>query len=293
MTAQHVFTLVNSRNGSLFFKVLPFEDHSHFDHLQRLNYYSIILLTGGSGKLNADFAEYNIQTNDVLFFAPYQPFMITGNDPIEGIILNFHSDFYCIHNHQKEVACNGILFNNIYESPVLTLDDKSLESLLSNIDLIKEEMKTAELAQHESLISYLKIILINLTRVKARQASQRIVAYSNEKEPSILQHLKDAIELHYKTKHSPSDYAGLLNIAPNSLAKITKTHLNKTLTYLISERIIIEAKRELYLTSKPVKEIAYELGFNDEYYFSRFFKTNAAVSPQLFRENVGFAKGEA
>jgi len=55
---------------------------------------------------------------------------------------------------------------------------------------------------------------------------------------------------------------------------------------------VIEAKRELYLTSKPVKAIAYELGFDDEYYFSRFFKANASVSPQLYRSTVGFAKGE-
>jgi len=55
---------------------------------------------------------------------------------------------------------------------------------------------------------------------------------------------------------------------------------------------VIEAKRELYLTSKSIKAIAYELGFNDEFYFSRFFKSNAAVSPQLYRETVGFAKAE-
>lgn len=61
---------------------------------------------------------------------------------------------------------------------------------------------------------------------------------------------------------------------------------------LIAERIIIEAKRELYLTSKPVKSIAMELGFNDEFYFSRFFKTNTNVSPTGYRETVGFSKGE-
>ena len=62
---------------------------------------------------------------------------------------------------------------------------------------------------------------------------------------------------------------------------------------MISERIIIEAKRELYLTSKPVKEIAYHLGYTDEYYFSRFFKANAGVSPQIYRDTVGFARAEA
>lgn len=80
-------------------------------------------------------------------------------------------------------------------------------------------------------------------------------------------------------------------MTPNALAKLTKSHFNKTLTDLIAERIVIEAKRELYLTDKTVKEIAYELGYEDEYYFSRFFKNRSEVSPQLYREMVGFAKG--
>ena len=108
----------------------------------------------------------------------------------------------------------------------------------------------------------------------------------------MLQKLKDAIELHYRKKHAPSEYAELLHITPKALAKITKQHFNKTLTDLITERIIIEAKRELYLTNKPIKEIASELGYEDEHYFSRFFKNNAEVSPQLYRETVGFGRGE-
>jgi AraC-like DNA-binding protein len=93
--------------------------------------------------------------------------------------------------------------------------------------------------------------------------------------------------------HSAGDYADLLHISAKALARITKTHFNKTLTDLISERIIIEAKRELYLTSKTIKEIAWELGYEDEYYFSRFFKINADISPQVYRGTVGFAALES
>jgi AraC family transcriptional activator of pobA len=49
----------------------------------------------------------------------------------------------------------------------------------------------------------------------------------------------------------------------------------------------------LYLTKKTAKEIAYELGYEDEHNFSRFFRTNADVSPQVYRETVGFARGVA
>jgi YesN/AraC family two-component response regulator len=156
---------------------------------------------------------------------------------------------------------------------------------------IQTEMQNPALAQYELLVSYLKIFLITASRLKTQQQPAAMQAVEGHEEPFILQKLKDNIEQHFKVKHSASDYADLLNITPKALAKITKNHFNKTLTNLIAERIIIEAKRELYLTNKPVKEIAYELGYNDEAYFSRFFKTNADISPQTYRDTVGFGRG--
>jgi AraC family transcriptional regulator, transcriptional activator of pobA len=58
------------------------------------------------------------------------------------------------------------------------------------------------------------------------------------------------------------------------------------------KRIIIKAKRELYLTNQSVKEVACELGYNDEYHFSRFFKKSVNISRQAYRETVGFGKAE-
>ena len=154
-------------------------------------------------------------------------------------------------------------------------------------------MQNPALAQHELLISYLKIFLITASRLKTEQEPQALQAVADIREPFILQNLKEAIEKDFKTKHTASDYAKALNISAKALAKITKVHFNKTLTDLISERIIIEAKRELYLTNKAVKEIAHELGYDDEHYFSRFFKSNVDVSPQMYREAVGFGRAFA
>lgn len=290
---EQINTLVNPLNGNLAFKIFSFEDNSAFDHLQRLNYYSIILIKEGAGKLKADFSEYDFSKNTMMCFVPYQPFMIETSNQISGFVINFHPDFFCIHKHQKEVACNGVLFNNIYNPPCVVLAQQEILIFETLREQMRVEMKSARLAQYELLVSYLKIFLINASRLKVNQTSEVKQNYANIKEPFILQNLKDAIEKHFKTKHSANDYALLFNISSKALAKTTKTLFNKTLTNLISERIIIEAKRELYLTSKTVKEIAYELGYEDEHYFSRFFKTNADVSPQLFRETVGFARAEA
>ncbi len=290
MSGNNPLTLVNPQNGNLAFRIYCFEDNGYFDHIQRLNYYSVILVSRGSGRLKADFSEYELQEKSLLFFSPYQPFMISTQESIKGVVLNFHPDFFCIHKHQKEVACNGVLFNNIYESPLLSVTENDESVLNGLVQQMQAEMQNPALAQYELLVSYLKIFLIHASRLKVSQ--QPVQEGQLPKEPFILQNLKDAIEEHYRSKHAPSDYATMLNISPKALGKITKTHFNKTLSDLIAERIVIEAKRELYLTSKPVKSIAYELGFDDEYYFSRFFKKNAEVSPQIYRETVGAARSE-
>lgn len=290
---QSAFTLINTQNGNLAFKLLFFEDNSHFDHLQRNNYYSLIWVTEGSGRVKADFSTYGFESNALFAFSPYQPFMFSDCEKIKGIALCFHPDFFCIHKHHQEVACAGVLFNNIYQLPFTRMDEASENTFKLVIEQLKTEMQNPALAQYELLVSYLKILLITGSRLKAQQQIQAPEAFSGSKEPFVLQNLKEAIETHYRTKHSASDYADVLNISVKALAKITKTHFNKTLTELIAERIIIEAKRELYLTNKSVKEIAYELGYTDEYYFSRFFKINADVSPQLYRDTVGFGRGSS
>lgn len=293
MTNQTTFTLINPQNGNLAFKLFPFENGTAFDHVQRLNYYSLIWVQQGNGKAKVDFTEFDFNENTLFSFVPYQPFMLSANKEFKGMVLNFHPDFFCIHKHQKEVACNGVLFNNIYRPPFITIDPTSSDMFTNLIGQMKVEMQNPDLAQYELLVSYLKIFLITAARLKTAQQPEVKQAVGDNQEPFILQTLKDAIERDFKTKHSASDYADTLHISPKALAKITKTYFNKTLTEIIAERIVIEAKRELYLTSKTVKQIAYELGYHDEYYFSRFFKTNADVSPQLYRETVGFARGEA
>ena len=293
MINQSNFTLVNPQNGNLAFKLFSFEDNGSFDHVQRNNYFSLIWVTEGAGKLKADFSEYDFEANTLFAFSPYQPFMFSTTKQIKGVAIYFHPEFFCIYKHDKEVSCNGVLFNNVYKPPFIKVDEDAGVTFKMLCEQIKKEMQNPDLAQYELLVSYLKIFLITASRLKTQQHPDAAEILKDNKQPFIIQRLKDAIESNFKTKHSPSQYADLLYISPKALAKITKSQFNKTLSDLINERIIIEAKRELYLTDKTIKEIAYELGYDDEHYFSRFFKVNAEVSPQLYRETVGFAKSVA
>ncbi len=291
MKEQNVFTLINQQNRNLAFKMFSFTDNSHFDHLQRNNFYTIIWVKEGNGLLKVDFSEYLFGENTVFAFAPYQPFMFSTDKNISGIALQFHSEFYCIHRNPTETNCDTILFNNIYQEPFISIDKLTESKLDLQFEQLKFEIQNKENDYYELLIPNLKIFLVTLSRLK-KHSKINEPKFIEAEMPFVLQNLKNVIEENFKQKHSASDYATLLNISANALAKLVKTHYNKTLTDLITERIIIEAKRELYMTSKPIKEIAWHLGYSDEFHFSRLFKTNTDISPQLYRDTVGFAKAE-
>ena len=152
-------------------------------------------------------------------------------------------------------------------------------------------MDRDSIAQHEVLVAFLKVFLIEAVRQK-KEFDKDIVPKFSDSQSEILQNLVDSIENNYCELHSPKEYADALCVSTKTLAKIVKKYLQQTPSFLISNRIIIEAKRELYLTSKPLKQIAANLGYDDEFYFSRFFKKKVGVSPDNYRKTVGFAKLE-
>jgi len=285
MKTESVVTFNNSADGELSFRIIHFEDDKHFNRVQRISCFSIILVTEGVGELKADFTDYQIAKGAILFFSPFQPFMIHGTT-LKGVMINFHPDYFCIFRHQNEVACDGILFNTPNDPPFFKIPENQISSIYSVIEHIRAEMSSSGLAQHDLLIAYLKILLIRAIRIKFLECTPSLPLDQGPTEAALLRQLKRMIELHFKTKHSVGEYAALLNIPTKTLGRIVKNHFQITLTEIIAERVIMEAKRELNFTSRTLKEIAYDLGFNDEYHFSRYFKNKIKVSPQSFRNSL-------
>ena len=225
----------------------------------------------------------------MICLSPYQPFMISSEESCSGWLLNFHPDFFCTYRHQNEIETEGILFNNFHGLPHFKISEKAL--FFNLIDQISKEMDRDSIAQHEVLVAFLKVFSIESVR-HIKVFDKDIVPKFSDSQSEILQHLVDSIENNYCKLHSPKEYADALCVSTKTLAGIVKKYLQQTPSSLITNRIIIEAKRELYLTSKPLKQIAANLGYDDEFYFSRFFKKKVGVSPDNYRKTVGFAKLE-
>jgi len=289
MKTESAMMFRNPADGEMGLRIIHFEDDKYFNEVQRVPYFSIILMSEGKGELKADFTDYQISKGAILFFSPFQPFMIDGT-MLKGVMINFHPDFFCIFRHQNEVACDGILFNDPNNPPLFNIPENESSSIYNIIEQIKTEVLLAGLAQQDLLIAYLKILLIRAIRIKTQKSTALLLMEQGTSDSNLLRQLKEMIEMHFKAKHNGGEYAELLNVSIKTLGRIVKNHFQKTLTEIISERIILEAKRELNLSTRSIKEIAYDLGFNDEYHFSRYFKNKVTVSPQLFRNSLRDAR---
>lgn len=275
--------LYDPRNGDLSLKIEPFQDVSAFSQPQRTNYFTILWISEGSGTFWADLGCHPFGADSLLFLVPYQSFRLQPHGSIAGFLLHFHANFLCIETHHQEVGCNGVLFNDVYGTPVVQLDETNVPTFAALIGDMREELRQNGVARSEVLLSYLKIFLIRATRLKLEQRCKPS-AIDAPRVPQPLAQLKELIEENFRALHAPMDYAKALHMSPKALARLVKTYHRKTLTELIRERITRQAKWELLHTLKPVKQVAGELGFEDVFYFSRLFKRATGCSPTFFRE---------
>jgi AraC-like DNA-binding protein len=133
----------------------------------------------------------------------------------------------------------------------------------------------------EMLQMMLKRYLILCTRLYKQQHHLLAIEASSM---DIIREFNYLVENHFKTKHTVAEYADLLNKSPKTLSNLFAKLGSKSPLSFIQDRKMLEAKRMLRYSDKAVKEIAYELGYEDIQTFSRFFKNNEGLSPSEFKE---------
>jgi AraC-like DNA-binding protein len=273
------------------FGILPFDSPAgkQVDHKEYDSYIKMLFLKKGS-QLTVDFSSYKLLQDALIFINVNQWYEINSQYASSGSLIYYNRDFYCVEIHDKEVSCDGILYNNVFEFPVVHLSKDQSGQVQQILNEIMQEAKNDEHCMEEMLRILLKKMIIMSTRIWKK--SHTIISVDERQDVEFLRKFSQLVELNFKRLHTVADYANLLSLSPKILHKrITKTGTASP-NELIKERIILEAKRLLAHTTLSVKEIGYALGYEDPAYFVRLFTNQAATSPADFRKQYKFQNGE-
>lgn len=271
------------RNGGEALRIEPLQFGGEPCEPTRTNCFAIYRIEFGTGTVFIDAGAHRFESGTLLFLVPYQYVRFVPEGPIVGEVIEFHANFLCVETFHAEAGCAGVLFNDPYGVPVLKLEDAARFEIAELFARIRRERTERALGHADAALAYLKVLLIKAARLKTLSESTCGTTVHASPHPVIAQ-LRDLIEQNYRRWHGPAEYAESLAMTAKTLGRVVRENLGTTPTALIRNRLLSHAKWQLLHTLRPIKEIAGELGFADELYFSRLFKKTTGVSPTYFRE---------
>ncbi|MEM7161626.1 MAG: AraC family transcriptional regulator [Bacteroidota bacterium] len=200
----------------------------------------------------------------------------------EGFLFHFNDSFIAKLSLDLLSRFALTLFNEI-DQPFLHLNKKEAEMIqsFSTKMPLEEEAKSenhAAILMHEFLS-----FLYRIERIKKNHSALNLEPDSDFLK---MMQFKELIRQNFAESLSIDDYANALHLSSKKLTKISKKHYALTPAALIKSIKVLEAKRMLSNQKLSIKEVAYDLGFDQATYFTKFFKKETALTPKEFREKM-------
>lgn len=243
----------------------------------RKEYYVLVFVRRGGCRHWVDMTPYVLKDNTFHFTVPGQVMVKEEPQPMWGTSLAFTREFLAL--RQQASLAKLPLLRNPQNGHELLLADADVAFVEDTLGKLQAEYTSPGEWQQPMLTAHLAVLLTYLSRLYTRQ-------FPGD-EPSadklLVQNYRARIEEYFRERHEVGAYAALLHISAGHLSEVVKAQSGKPAIAHIQERLVLEARRLLFHTHQSVKEIAFNLGFADASYFSRFFKRETGVTPAGFR----------
>ncbi|HEX8545867.1 MAG TPA: AraC family transcriptional regulator [Cytophagaceae bacterium] len=244
---------------------------------RRLTSYFIILVESGSITYSLDLQDITLSDGHLLFAMPNQVF--TPPPKTAGL------KYFKVLFDENTLALLPQPFHflvNPLNSQVIIFDDVTRERVIKVFGILNQILQVgAQPTDTEIILAYLNSLLTDLNSAYFKNTEPINILNNNL---SKFIEFKLMVETHLTEQPSVNAIADKLALTTNTLYRIVKEYSGVSPKDFFTNRLMIEAQRKLQYSQLSVKELAYELGFNDPDYFSRFFKKCTGKSVSEFLE---------
>lgn len=240
--------------------------------IHRDEHYMFIIQKKGELMLEVDFNKIELKGAALCFVAPGQIHQYIYQNESEGWFL--FADTIAVPGSYREI---------------LDMDQWIRQSIAVDIhDIVFEMLPILEKIGWDSSLNGSSVQLslaeaVMGTIVSKRKNSLLSQTQNNGQKYPITKSFKALLKKEYKENKQVQQYAKSLSITPLYLNEAVKEVTGYPPSYWIQQKVILEACRLLVYTEMDVKQIAYELGYEDAIYFSRFFKKGTGMTALQFR----------
>ncbi|RQO73915.1 hypothetical protein DBR43_00460 [Pedobacter sp. KBW06] len=245
-----------------------------------ISYHRIFLILEGTGGIQIDGHTYPISGHEFFLLSKGQLFAFLPGSVVNGYELSFGDCFW-----EKSPAsannCKSVLFDNAASNQHLPMPGGENRELITLFEILYAEFTAADyINKLDALAAYLKVIMIKIANLNAALVS----AYDSH-EKQLYRQFMASVSEKYKHTHEVAAFAKELGISTRKLGDVCRRCSRMGPKEIINGQLIAEARRYLQFSSRPVKDIAYELNFSSPDQFSHFFKKHAGSSPNEYRAN--------
>ncbi|HEY8957656.1 helix-turn-helix transcriptional regulator [Chitinophaga sp.] len=245
----------------------------------RAEFYHIFWVQKGIAEYLIDFEPVKVKGPSFLFVNKDRVQAIDTRSRHDGKLLLFTDNFFGKTAEDAMYLHSTILFNDLLDIPVISV--ASSPSLQVIFNAIEAELTKDNDVYHYQLLHNLLHNLLLLAERERRKQGFKEIAKGPDLDYTIL--FRDLLAAHFKTLKSVSGYASRMNISEKRLTNATSKTMGKSPKTIIDERVMLEAKRLLTHTHLSIKEIGYDLGFEEPTNFIKYFRKHTEKTPIEFR----------
>ncbi|TDH21645.1 helix-turn-helix domain-containing protein [Segetibacter sp. 3557_3] len=252
----------------------------HFPH--KHSFYHLVYFSEGSGSHSIDFLTFPVHPGQIYFMVPGQVHTWEFDNGPNGYIINFSEQYLSALIQNPRYLDQFTFFSGQAKEQVIDIPLDGRNQVEQTLAAIVREANSTNNLKDDFVRAALVQLFIQVNRYTQTGGRSQLNNYNR----LLLRNFQKLIEQHFKEKKLSKEYAAMLYVTPNHLNALTKDITGLSAGELIRDRIILEAKRLLVNADMSIMEIANDLDFLDNSYFSKFFKKYVGVTPEIFRKQI-------